>query len=101
MRILSVIAAMGCYQEGVTNQRSEPLIFTSTASHLSQNRNIRFTHLAYEPPESLLSDLSGILLVDRHWREQFEKRNHVEYDPEAFQRLVLQFILAHRDDEKT
>jgi len=39
---------------------------------LSQNRNIRFTHSVYEPLESLLSDLSGILLVDRHWLEQSE-----------------------------
>ncbi len=57
------------------------------------------THSVYKPLASLLSDLSAILSVDRHWLDQSETRNHLEYVCEAFQRLLLQFILAHRDEE--
>ena len=53
----------------------------------------------YEPLLPLLSDLAAILVVDRHWLDDSEARNNPEYVPEAFQRLILKFILENADKE--
>ena len=53
----------------------------------------------YEPLLPLLSDLAAILVVDRHWLDDSETRNNLEYVPEAFQRLILKFILENSDKE--
>jgi hypothetical protein len=50
-------------------------------------------HSAYELLFPLLCDLASILLVDRHWLDDSEARNKPEYITEAFQRLILQFVL--------
>ena len=57
------------------------------------------THSVYQPLLPLLSDLAAILVVDRHWLDESETRNDPEYVPEAFQRLILQFILDNRHKE--
>jgi len=57
------------------------------------------THSVYQALLPLLSKLAAIFIIDRHWLDNSETRNHPEYAPEAFQRLVLQFILDTRDEE--
>jgi hypothetical protein len=53
----------------------------------------------YEPLLPLLSDLADILVVDRHWLDDSETRNNPEYVPEAFQRLILKFLLENAENE--
>ena len=53
----------------------------------------------YEPLMPLLSDLAAILVVDRHRLDDSETRNDPEYVPEAFQRLILSFILENAKKE--
>ncbi|KAI0283158.1 hypothetical protein BC826DRAFT_239977 [Russula brevipes] len=55
------------------------------------------THSAYRPLIPLLRNLAALLVVDRHWLEKSDPRNSPEYLLEAFQRLILQFILEHRN----
>ncbi|KAF8341470.1 uncharacterized protein EI90DRAFT_2965833 [Cantharellus anzutake] len=47
--------------------------------------------------QPLFRKLAGILAVDRYWLEDSETRNAPQYVNEAFQRLILQFILKHRE----
>jgi hypothetical protein len=54
------------------------------------------THPAYEPLWPLISELAGLLEVDRHWLPGSSARKHPEYICEAFQRLILQFIVSKR-----
>jgi hypothetical protein len=56
-------------------------------------------HSFYQPLSPLLQDLATILTVDRYWLDTSETRNNEEYVLEAFQRLVLQFILENRSKE--
>ncbi|KAG9020746.1 hypothetical protein FS837_007909 [Tulasnella sp. UAMH 9824] len=37
--------------------------------------------------------------MDRHWLHPSEKRNDPEYFAEAFQRLILQFLIKHNGDD--
>src|SRR5579863_8702955 len=59
------------------------------------------TRSFYRPLWPLLEVLSYILNVDRHWPESdlSDPRNDPEYLNEAFQRLILQFILDNRNKE--
>jgi hypothetical protein len=57
------------------------------------------THSFYAPLEPLIRDLAGILAVDRHWLPASDPRNNVYYINEAFQRLILKFILDHRGEK--
>jgi hypothetical protein len=57
------------------------------------------THSFYRPLWPLITDFASILVVDRHWLEDSNIRNEPEYINEAFQRLILRFILDHRDEE--
>jgi hypothetical protein len=52
-------------------------------------------HSFYRPLAPLLRRLAAILIVDRYWLDTSETRNSEEYVPEAFQRLILQFILEN------
>jgi hypothetical protein len=56
------------------------------------------THSLYRPLGPLLKKLARILDVDRHWLEPSDTRNHPGYFNEAFQRLILQFILDNRKE---
>jgi hypothetical protein len=47
----------------------------------------------------LIENLAAFLVVDRHWLERSDKRNQPEYINEAFQRLILAFILEHCSKE--
>ena len=57
------------------------------------------THSFYRPVWPLLNALASILVVDRLWLEETDTRNDPEYVCEAFQRLIFQFILDHRNKE--
>ena len=56
------------------------------------------THSVYRPIGRLLNKLAAILVVDRHWLLSNDPRNHPGYANEAFRRLILQFIIEHRDE---
>ena len=67
---------------------------------LSEEESLEeLAHSLYQPLLPLLSDLAAMLVVDRYWLDESETRNNGEYVPEAFQRLILQFILENRDKE--
>jgi len=57
------------------------------------------THSFFKPLWPLIENLAAFLVVDRHWLEQSDKRNQVEYLNEAFQRSILRFILDNRSKE--
>jgi hypothetical protein len=60
------------------------------------------THSVYEPLRHLLDRLARILDVDRNWLKWIkpsDPRGHPAYVNEAFQRLILQFIVEHQTDE--
>ena len=56
------------------------------------------THSVYRPLWPLLDGLASIINADRHWVESSDPRNDPGYTNEAFQRLILQFILEHRNE---
>jgi len=57
------------------------------------------THSFYKPLWPLLEALANILKIDRHWLDESETRNDLEYVNEAFQRLILQFVLDNNGQE--
>jgi hypothetical protein len=66
---------------------------------LAQGSLSRVTHSFFKPLQPLIENLAAFLVVDRHWLERSDKRNQPEYINEAFQRLILAFILEHRSKE--
>jgi hypothetical protein len=66
---------------------------------LLQGRLSGATHSFYQPIRPLLIKLARILNVDRHWVESSDPRNDPGYINEAFQRLILQFIVDHRNEK--
>ena len=57
------------------------------------------THPVYKPLSPLISSLAAILVADRHWIPESSVRKRPEYICEAFQRLILQFIVSNRDKD--
>ena len=51
------------------------------------------THSFFNPLLPLIEQVAAFLVVDRHWLESSDERNQPEYVNEAFQQLILQFIL--------
>ena len=73
---------------------------TGLLRSLSEEESLEeLTHSTFQPLLPLLSDLAANLVVDRHWLDESETRNNEQYVPEAFQRLILQFILDNRSEE--
>jgi hypothetical protein len=66
---------------------------------LAQGSLSRVTHSFFKPLQPLIENLAAFLVVDRHWLERSDKRNQPEYINEAFQRLILAFILENRSKE--
>ena len=66
---------------------------------LLQGRLIGAIHSVYRPLLPLLQKLADILGVDRHWVESSDPRKDPGYLNEAFRRLILQFILEHRNEK--
>jgi len=56
------------------------------------------THSVYEPLWPLISSLAAILAVDRQWLPESDVRKRPGYICEAFQRLILQFIVSNRNE---
>ena len=56
-------------------------------------------HSVYKPLWPLISSLADVLLIDRHWIPESNVRKRPEYICEAFQRLILQFIVSNRDED--
>ena len=54
------------------------------------------THSYFKAMMPLIKSLAAVLVVDRHWLEQSDSRNQLEYLNEAFQRLILAFVLDNR-----
>ncbi|KAG9013494.1 hypothetical protein FRB90_006014 [Tulasnella sp. 427] len=48
---------------------------------------------------ALTQDLADIIRVDRHWYPDKDPRNNPEFFAEAFQRLILQFILDNSTED--
>lgn len=55
------------------------------------------THSLYAPLWPLIEQLAAILLVDGYWLDNSEPRRNLGYITEAFQRLILDFVLKHHD----
>ena len=73
---------------------------TGLLRSLSEEESLEeLTHSAFRPLLPLLSNLAAFLVVDRHWLDKTEARDNEQYIPEAFQRLILQFILDNRFEE--
>ena len=73
---------------------------TSLLRSLSDEESLEeVTHSSFRPLLPLLSDLASFLVVDRHWLDKTEVRNNEQYIPEAFQHLILQFILDNRSKD--
>jgi len=73
---------------------------TGLLRSLSEEESLEeVTHFAFRFLLPLLSNLAAFLVVDRHWLDKTDVRNREQYIPEAFQRLILQFILDNRSEE--
>lgn len=57
------------------------------------------THSFYKPLQPLIKDLAAILLNDSHWLPASDPRKDPFYITEAFQRLILNFIIDNRGEE--
>jgi hypothetical protein len=70
---------------------------TALLRSLSEEASLEeLPHSTFRPLLPLLSNMAAFLIVDRHWLDQTEVRNNEQYIPEAFQRLILEFILDNR-----
>ena len=58
-----------------------------------------FTHSFYKCLLPLIKNLAAILVVDSHWLPKSDSRKDPSYITEAFQRLILQFIIDNRGEE--
>ena len=58
------------------------------------------THSFYTPLQPLIGDLAAILVIDSHWLPASDLRtDNTYYITEAFQRLILKFIIDNRGEE--
>ena len=65
----------------------------------SIDRNSHITHSFYKPLRPLIEDLAAILVNDSHWLPASDLRKDPFYITEAFQRLILNFIINNRGRE--
>jgi hypothetical protein len=57
------------------------------------------THSFYKPLQPLIRDLAAILVIDSRWLPASDLRKNTYYITEAFQRLILKFIIDNRGEE--
>ena len=76
-------------------ERRNRLLLGLSSGNLPKN----LTHPDYEPLWPLINSLAAILAVDRHWLPESDVRKRPGYMCEAFQRLILQFIVSNRNEE--
>ena len=61
--------------------------------------SFNITHPFYYPLRPLIQDLAAILVIDSHWLEAPDPRKDTFYVTEAFQRLILKFMIENRGEE--
>jgi hypothetical protein len=66
---------------------------------LTESTISNLIHSFYNPLRPLIKDLAAILLIDSHWLPASDPRKDRLYITEAFQRLILQFIIKNRGEE--
>ncbi|KAI9507527.1 hypothetical protein F5148DRAFT_1376484 [Russula earlei] len=66
---------------------------------LQQPLPANLIHSLYNPLEPLIRDLAAILVIDSHWLDAPDPRKDLYYITEAFQRLILNFIIDNRGKE--
>ena len=66
---------------------------------LQQSKSSYFTHSFYNPLLPLIKALATFLIIDSHWLPDSDSRKDPSYITEAFQRLILQFIIDNRGKE--
>jgi len=57
------------------------------------------THSFYKPLHPLIKDLAAILVIDSHHLDASDPRKDTFYVTEAFQRLILNFMIKNRDEK--
>ena len=73
----------------------ERLVSSLSTGYMPKN----LVHSVYKPFWPLISSLAAILVVDGHWLPESNVRKRPEYTCEAFQRLILQFIVSNRSEK--
>ena len=73
----------------------QSLITTTMLPAMSSN----YTHSFYKPLRPLIKDLAAVLVVDSHWLPASDPRKEPFYITEAFQRLILEFIIANQKED--
>jgi hypothetical protein len=66
---------------------------------LHNELSFNLTHSFYKPLQPLIKDLAAILVIDSHWLPALDPRKDPYYITEAFQRLILKFIIDNRGKE--
>ena len=56
------------------------------------------THSFYKPLRPLIKNLAAILVIDSHWLKASDPRKDTFYVTEAFQRLILKFMIENRNE---
>jgi hypothetical protein len=77
------------------NHEARDRLIKSLLSNMSPN----LAHSFYDPLRPLIKDLAAILVIDSHWLPASDPRKDRYYITEAFQRLILDFIIKNRDKE--
>ena len=99
-----VVQPKNCFEEEI-NASSWSLLNGNYKEREALIRNIGqsaldgFTHSFYKCLLPLIENLAAILVVDSHWLPKSDSRKDPSYITEAFQRLILQFIIKNRDEE--
>ena len=71
----------------------------TSAAIRGQNMTGNLTHLFYKHLRPLIDDLAAIIVNDSHWLPASDPRTDLYYVTEAFQRLILNFIIDNRGKE--
>ncbi|KAH9998459.1 hypothetical protein BJV74DRAFT_200503 [Russula compacta] len=99
-----VVQPEKCPKEKIDAKYWNPL----NGNHLSRQWLIRglseimspnLTHSFYKLLQPLIKDLATILVIDSHWLPASDPRKDPFYITEAFQRLILKFIIDNRGKE--
>jgi hypothetical protein len=77
------------------NHESRERLIRSLPDSMSPN----LVHSFYEPLRPLIQDLAAILVIDSHWLPASDPRKDRYYITEAFQHLILDFIIKNRNKE--
>ena len=101
--------AMVVQPEGSPKEKIEAEFWSALNNdHKSRERLLRslcdempsdLTHSFYTPLQPLIGDLAAILVNDSHWLPASDLRKNTYYITEAFQRLILEFIIDNHGEE--